>query len=100
MKYLKDKRIEILALDEWTEEYTVVATVWAHFRSMSIKEVFNAGADYSWNNVIFTITKPVDFELNTYCEIRYNNNDYVIEAIDVYEDRPGSDVRIHARCRY
>ena len=100
MKYLKDKRIEILAIDEATERYKTIATVWAHYRSMSVKEVFNAGADHSWNNVIFTIMKPTDFELDTYNEIKYNGDTYVIEAIDVYEDRPGSDIKIQARCRY
>lgn len=102
MKRLKDKRIQILGIDEATEQKGVIAEVWAHFRSMSVKEGFNCGADFAWNNVYFTISRPDpnDFALNTYNEIRYNGNDYEIVGIDLFEDKPGSDIRIQARCRY
>lgn len=100
MKNLKDKRIEILKIDEITERYAPIATVWAHFRSMSVEETYGAGADSAWNNVYFTIMKPVDFELDTYCKVRYNNVDYTIEGLDLFEDRKGSNVRIRAKARY
>lgn len=100
MKNLKDKRVEILGLDEATERYGVIATVWAHFRSMSVQETYNCGADFAWDNVYFTITRPEDFELDTYCKVRYNGRDYDIEAIDRFEDRKGDNIRIQARARY
>ena len=100
MRNLKDNRIEMRALDEMTEEYTTVATVWAHFRSLSVKEAFNAGADTAWENVYFTFMRPVDFELNTYCSILYNKNEYEIVAIDLFDDTPGDNIRVQARRRY
>lgn len=98
-RLLKDKRIKIIGLDEMTEEYTELATVWAHYRSMSVREGFNCGADMSWNNVYFTFTKP-NFPFDTYCEIEYKGVRYSIEGIDLYEDKDGSNIRVHARSRY
>ena len=99
-KNLKDKRIQIIGIDEMTEEKGVIATVWAHYRSMSVREGFSCGADFAWNNLYFTFTRPKDLELTTYNEIRYNGNNYSIEGIDLFEDRPGDNIRVHARCRY
>lgn len=99
-KSLKDKRITITAIDEWTEQTVEVATVWAHVRSMSVQEGFNCGADFAWNNVYFTIFKPKSFEITTYNEIEYKGNTYYIQGIDLFEDATGTNMRIHARTRY
>ena len=99
-KNLKDKRIQIQQLDEVTERYQVVATVWAHFRSMSVREQYECGADFAWSNVYFTIFRSPDFELSTYDRIIYDGRTYEIEAIDLFEDVTGKNVRIQARCRY
>lgn len=98
-RLLKDKRIKIIALDEMTEEYTEVATVWAHYRSMSVREAFNCGADMAWNNVYFTFTKPT-FLFDTYCEIEYKGVRYTVEGIDLFEDKDGANIRVHAKSRY
>lgn len=99
-KSLKDKRIKIMVLDEWTEKRVEVAEVWAHVRSMSVQEGFNCGADFAWNNVYFTIFKPKSFTITTYHEIEYKGDTYIIEGIDLFEDVTGQNMRIHARTRY
>lgn len=104
-KLLKDKRIFIWGWDYEVDEYEPtkpLGEVWAHFRSMSVRETFNAGADHAWNNVYFTFTKP-SFELNTYAEIEYpvgSGKRYIIEGIDLYEDRDGANIRVQARTQY
>lgn len=102
-KLLKDKRIKIWGLD-WETELAdkELGEVWAHYRSMSVRETFNAGADHSWNNVYFTFTRP-SFEFDTYCEIEYpvgSGKRYIIEAIDLYEDKTGANIRVQARTEY
>lgn len=99
-KNLKDKRIEIQGINEETERPETIATVWAHFRSMSVNEQYECGADFAWSNVYFTIFKPAEFEVTTYNEILYNGRRYYIEAIDLFEDKTGENIRIQARCRF
>lgn len=100
-RLLKDKRIKIWGFGPNDYDYpeTLLGEVWAHYRSLSVRETFNAGADYAWNNVYFTFTKPT-FELNTYCEIEYSGQKYIIEGIDLFEDRDGMNIRVMARTRY
>ena len=99
-KNLKDKRIQIQQLNEETERYQVVATVWAHYRSMSVREQYECGADFAWSNVYFTIFKPAEFEVTTYDRIIYDGRTYEIEGIDLFEDKTGENIRIQARCRW
>ena len=99
-RLLKDKRIKIWAFNpetEWND--LLLGEVWAHYRSLSVQEEFNAGADHAWNNVYFTFTKPA-FVLDTYCEIEYKGTKYIIEGIDLYEDRDGANIRVQARTQY
>lgn len=98
-KQLKDKRIKIIGINEMTERREVIAEVWAHYRSMSVKETYECGADNSWSNVYFTIFKPKSFEVTTYNEIEYKGNTYIIEGMDLFEDIDGQNMRIQARCR-
>lgn len=103
-KLLKDKRIKVYGFGEYDEyEPTELrGEVWAHVRSMSVRETFQAGADHAWNNVYFTITKP-SFKLDTYCEIEYpagSGTRYIIEGLDLFEDRDGDNIRIQTRTRY
>ncbi len=103
-RQLKDKRIRIYGIDWDTERPTILkGEVWAHFRSMSVRETFNAGADHAWNNVYFTITKPSGFEFDTYDEIEYpvgSGKFYIIEGIDLFEDKDGANIRVQARTQY
>ena len=99
-KTLKDKRIQIVGINEETERQEVIAEVWAHVRSMSVQEGFNCGADFAWNNVYFTIFKPKSFTVTTYNEIVYKGETYYIEGIDLFDDVTGQNMRIHARARY
>lgn len=102
-KLLKDKRIRVYAIDPETEQASELkGEIWAHYRSMSVKEAFNAGADHAWNNVYFTFTKP-SFYFDTYHVIEYPANSkkfYSIEAIDLYEDKDGANIRVQARRPY
>lgn len=103
-KLLKDKRIRVYGIDWDTEKPTILkGEVWAHFRSMSVRETFNAGADHAWNNVYFTFTKPTGFKFDTYDEIEYpvgSGTFYIIEGIDLYEDKDGANIRVQARTQY
>lgn len=99
-KSLKDKRIKIVGINEATERREVIAEVWAHVRSMGVQEGFNCGADFSWNNVYFTIFKPKSFTITTYEEIEYKGETYYIQGIDLFDDVTGANMRIHARARY
>lgn len=103
-RLLKDKRIRIYGIDWDTERPTILkGEVWAHFRSMSVRETFNAGADHAWNNVYFTFTKPSGFVFDTYDEIEYpvgSGKFYIIEGIDLYEDKDGANIRVQARTQY
>lgn len=103
-RLLKDKRIYIWGWGD-NDEYEPtepLGEVWAHVRSMSVRETFNAGADHAWHNVYFTFTKP-SFELNTYAEIEYpvgSGKRYIIEGMDLFEDKAGCNIRLQARTRF
>lgn len=103
-RLLKDKRIRVYGIDWDTERPTILkGELWAHFRSMSVRETFNAGADHAWNNVYFTFTKPSGFEFDTYDEIEYpvgSGKFYIIEGVDLYEDKDGANIRVQARTQY
>lgn len=103
-KLLKDKRIHVWGLGDHDDHVPTVplGEVWAHVRSMSAKETFAAGADHAWHNVYFTLTKP-SFALNTYAEIEYpvgSGKRYIIEGIDLFEDKDGCNIRIQARTKF
>lgn len=103
-RLLKDKRIKIYGYNYDTDYVDLeLGTVWAHYRSLSVRETFNAGADHAWNNVYFTFTKPTGFTLDTYCEIEYpigSDKRYIIDGIDLYEDMDGANIRVQARTQY
>ena len=100
-RLLKDKRIKIYGMgeDDRYEPTELRGEVWAHYRSMSVREAFNCGADMAWNNVYFTFTKPT-FLFDTYCEIEYKGVRYTVEGIDLFEDKDGANIRVHAKSRY
>jgi len=99
-KLLKDKRIGIYLYNSETRDYEKVATVWAHYRSFSVTEIFTSGANYSWNNAYFTFTKPATFQMTTYAQIEYNGQMWEIEALDTYEDQTDKNIRVHARVKW
>ena len=102
-KLLKDKRIKII-YKGWNDDYTerveeVRGELWAHFRHLSIKETYEAGADYALTNVYFTFTKPT-FEFGTYNLIEYplgSGKLWDVIGVDLFEDRDGSNIRALAR---
>lgn len=104
-RLLKDKRIFIWGWDTYKDEYEPTlprGEVWAHVRSMSVRETFQAGAETAWHNVYFTFTKP-SFELDTYAEIEYpvgSGKRYIIEGMDLFEDKDGCNIRLQTRIRY
>lgn len=103
-KLLKDKRISIWE-KKWNDDYTErvqfdYGTFWAHFRTMSIRETFQAGIDYAETNVYFTFTRPSSFELTTSAFIEYpvgSGKHWNIETIDSFEDRDGTNIRVLCR---
>lgn len=103
-KLLKDKRISIWER-KWDDSYTELTkynygTYWAHFRTMSIRETFQAGIDYAETNVYFTLTKPSNFEISTHAFIEYpvgSGKHWDIVSVDNFEDRDGTNIRVLCR---
>lgn len=99
MKNLKDKKVDIYLMNYETEVREYKATVWAHYRSLSLQESYNAGVDSGVENAYFTISRPDGYELDTWSQIRYNEKIYEVVSIDLFEDKAGSNIRVQARVR-
>ena len=99
-KFLKDKKINILQLNEQTERYEVTkANAWAYIRHMSAKETYTAGvAESGWRVLLFIINIP-KFEMTTYDRIQYKGESFNILSIDDYDGRT-NQLKIMAKGRY
>lgn len=103
MKLNRDRRITIKAMNYETEYTEVVGEVWAHYRSLSMKEQYEAGVDSGVEQAYFTFVPPdgygVTYELDTYSQIIFNGNVYEVCAVDFYEGKPGTTIRVTGRRR-
>lgn len=103
MKLNRDRRITIRALNYETEYLETVGEVWAHYRSLSMKEQYEAGVDSGVEHAYFTFVPPDGFgttyDLDTHSQIIFNNNLYNVVAVDFYEGKPGATIRVTGRRR-
>lgn len=99
-KFLKDQKIDILALDLKTEDYyPVKAGAWAYVRHMSATEQFNAGISENGKvNMLFIINKP-NFTIINIDKIKYKGIEYDIHQIDDYDGRT-TELKIYATGDY
>ena len=86
---LKDKKIEIQesryvsdAIGNRKKELVTVATVWAYFRQLSMKELYSVTTQVQ-EEVLFQINYRTD--ITTAHVIKYNGIQYEITRIDTFE---------------
>ena len=97
---LKDKKIEIQesryvsdAIGNRKKELVTVATVWAYFRQLSMKELYSVTTQVQ-EEVLFQINYRTD--ITTAHVIKYNGIQYEITRIDTFEGYK-SDLTIHCK---
>ena len=95
-RLLKDKQITVNWYNDETRDYEARGPYWAHYRSLSVSEMYGSGAHYGYENCYFTITRPSDYEITTYDKIIYKGVEYDIENIDLFENRTECNIRIQA----
>ena len=97
---LKDKKIEIQesryvsdAIGNRKKELVTVATVWAYFRQLSMKELYSVTTQVQ-EEVLFQINYSTD--ITTAHVIKYNGIQYEITRIDTFEGYK-SDLTIYCK---
>ena len=97
---LKDKKIEIQesryvsdAIGNRKKELVTVATVWAYFRQLSMKELYSVTTQVQ-EEVLFQINYRTD--ITTAHVIKYNGIQYEITRIDTFEGYK-SDLTIYCK---
>lgn len=97
---LKDKKIEIQesryvsdAIGNRKKELVTVATVWAYFRQLSMKELYSVTTQVQ-EEVLFQINYRTD--ITTAHVIKYNGIQYEIARIDTFEGYK-SDLTIYCK---
>ena len=97
---LKDKKIEIQesryvsdAIGNRKKELVTVATVWAYFRQLSMKELYSVTTQVQ-EEVLFQINYRTD--ITTAHVIKYNRIQYEITRIDTFEGYK-SDLTIYCK---
>ncbi|WKY47861.1 phage head closure protein [Eubacteriaceae bacterium ES3] len=102
-KYLKDKKIQIFK-EDYTENVlgeqvpTLVAlhagSLWAYVRQLSAKELYEAAAIQSDEEMLFVINWRNDIDPVT-CVIKYKGLYYDIKRVDTFEGYK-QDIKIYA----
>ena len=97
---LKDKKIEIQesryvsdAIGNRKKDLVTVATVWAYFRQLSMKELYSVTTQVQ-EEVLFQINYRTD--ITTAHVIKYNGIQYEITRIDTFEGYK-SDLTIYCK---
>ena len=97
---LKDKKIEIQesryvsdSIGNRKKELVTVATVWAYFRQLSMKELYSVTTQVQ-EEVLFQINYRTD--ITTAHVIKYNGIQYEITRIDTFEGYK-SDLTIYCK---
>ena len=97
---LKDKRVEIQESRYVSDKYgnrikqlVTVATVWAYFRQLSMKELYSVTTQVQ-EEVLFQINYRTD--ITTAHVIKYNGIQYEITRIDTFEGYK-SDLTIYCK---
>ena len=97
---MKDKKIEIQesryvsdAIGNRKKELVTVATVWAYFRQLSMKELYSVTTQVQ-EEVLFQINYRTD--ITTAHVIKYNGIQYEITRIDTFEGYK-SDLTIYCK---
>ena len=97
---LKDKKIEIQesryvsdAIGNRKKELVTVATVWAYFRQLSMKELYSVTTQVQ-EEVLFQINYRTD--ITTAHDIKYNGIQNEITRIDTFEGYK-SDLTIYCK---
>lgn len=102
MKYLKDKKIEILGVTETslpgdmpTISWALIheGTLWAYIRQLSAKEYYSAMTAQSSEEMIFIINWRDD--ITSANMIKYKGRYYNIKRVDTYEGYK-QDLKIYA----